>query len=233
MHIFYSPGISADHLFLDEEESWHAVKVLRLEENENIQIVNGKGVFYTAKIKKAHPKKCEVEILGQKHEAEKSYFIHIAIAPTKSMDRIEWFIEKSVEIGIDKITFLQTEHSERKNINLERAQKIAVTAIKQSLKATLPEISEITKIQQFLKECTEEQKFIAHLEEGKRKDLTAAIQKRKKYCILIGPEGDFSPEEIKTAKENGFIAVNLGTSRLRTETAGIVACHTTNLMNTI
>jgi 16S rRNA (uracil1498-N3)-methyltransferase len=231
MHIFYSPEIAQGHPFLNEEESRHAVKVLRLEAKDYIIVVDGKGSYYEAEIAKADAKKCELRILKEQKEYHRhDHFIHIAIAPTKNSDRMEWFTEKAVEIGVDKISFIRTSRSERKNINIERIEKIAISAMKQSLKAYLPEIGDLIPFEKFLTSVNEEQKFIAHLEED-RKELFGLSMKNKKYCILIGPEGDFSPDEINLAKENGFLAVSLGTSRLRTETAGMVACHILNLVN--
>jgi 16S rRNA (uracil1498-N3)-methyltransferase len=233
MHIFYSPHIDKNNFYLDEEESKHAVKVLRLKETETIIVVDGKGGFYEAEIAKADPKKCLLKLIQfTENYGKRNFFIHIAIAPTKNIDRIEWFVEKSVEIGVDKISFIQCQRSERKHINSERIEKIAVSAMKQSLKAYLPQIQKLTPLKDFLNSSLEEQRFIGHLEEGEKKDLQNAVQKGGKYCILIGPEGDFSPEEISLSKSKGFIPVNLGASRLRTETAGMVACHILNLVNT-
>lgn len=234
MHIFYSRHIDPNNFFLEEEESRHAIRVLRLREKEIIIIVDGKGGFYKAEILKADQKKCLLNVLEyESNYGKREHFIHIAIAPTKNIERMEWFVEKSVEIGIDKISFIQCQRSERKNINKERIEKIAVSAMKQSLKAYLPELTEIVAYKDFLNSTLEEQRFVGHLEEGEKKDLQVVAQKRGNYCILIGPEGDFTPEEIAQAKSKGFMPVRLGNSRLRTETAGIVACHTLNLVNSL
>jgi 16S rRNA (uracil1498-N3)-methyltransferase len=232
MHIFYSPDIDENDFSFIEEESRHAIKVLRLKERDLVIVVDGKGGFYKAEIIRADAKKCNLKILSsQKEYGKRNFYIHIAIAPTKNIDRIEWFVEKSVELGIDKISFIQCERSERKNINIERVSKIAVSAMKQSLKAYLPEITELLSFKDFIKSVPENQKYIAHLESGEKKELYKTAEKNEKYCVLIGPEGDFSPNEIKVAFEKGFIPVNLGTSRLRTETAGVSACHILNLIN--
>lgn len=232
MHIFYSAHIQENNFQLDEEESRHAVKVLRLKERDTISLVDGKGGFYLAEISQADPKKCTLKILqAQQNYGKKNYFIHLAIAPTKNMDRIEWMVEKCVEIGIDKISFIKCQRSERKNVNPERIEKIAVSAMKQSLKAYLPKIHDLISFKDFLNSELEDQRFIGHLEEGEKKDLQNAARKSGNYCILIGPEGDFSPEEIEQAKVKGFTPVNLGPSRLRTETAGMVSCHILNLVN--
>lgn len=232
MHIFYSPNIDENNFHLDEEESRHAVKVLRMREHEPVMVVDGKGGFYKAEISEADPKKCRLKILySEKEFGKRDFFIHIAIAPTKNIDRIEWFVEKSVEIGVDRISFVQCQRSERKHMNADRIEKIAVSAMKQSLKAYLPEISEMMPLKSFLKSNLEGLRFIGHLEEGEKKELQHAAIRKGDYCILIGPEGDFSPEEIALAKAAGFMPVSLGPGRLRTETAGMVACHILNLIN--
>lgn len=232
MHIFYSPNIGDDTFFLEEEESKHAVRVLRLKEKDKIIVVDGKGGFYQTEITKADPKKCALNILhSEKSYEKKDYFIHVAIAPTKNIERIEWFLEKSVEIGIDKISFIQCQRSERKTINIERLEKIAINAMKQSLKAYLPQLSEMISFKDFLNSKLEDHKYIGHLEEVEKKDLFKTAPKKGSYCVLIGPEGDFSAEEIEKAKSKEFIPVTLGNSRLRTETAGLVSCHTLNLIN--
>jgi 16S rRNA (uracil1498-N3)-methyltransferase len=171
-------------------------------------------------------------IVEEKQEYEKKdFYIHLIIAPTKNMDRMEWMLEKCVEIGIDEISFIQTRYSERKEIKTQRLEKIAIGAMKQSLKAYLPKINEMISWKDFLKkENSENFKMIAHLEEGNRKFIQPFAKPNSKYAVLIGPEGDFSPEEIKQAIEKGFQPVTLGNSRLRTETAGLVACHTLNII---
>ncbi|MEA5138137.1 16S rRNA (uracil(1498)-N(3))-methyltransferase [Arcicella rigui] len=232
MNIFYEPTIKQS-LKLNEEESRHAIKVLRLNVGEKLFVVDGKGGFYTCEVRIAHEKKCEVKIIQEEQNYELSnIYIHLIIAPTKNLDRIEWMVEKCVEIGIQEISFIQTRYSERKEIKTARIEKIAVGAMKQSLKAFLPKINEMITWKEFLKkEIAESQKMIAHLEEGERRLIQEVADKNGKYAILIGPEGDFTPEEIQQALEKGFKAVTLGKSRLRTETAGLVACHTLNLIN--
>jgi len=231
MNIFYEPQIK-QNLCLNEEESRHAVKVLRLSAGDLLYVVDGNGGFYTSKVKSTQSKKCELMIVEEKQEYEKKdFYIHLIIAPTKNMDRMEWMLEKCVEIGIDEISFIQTRYSERKEIKTQRLEKIAIGAMKQSLKAYLPKINEMISWKEFLKrEYSDSQKMMAHLEEGDRKLIQHFAQPKGKYAILIGPEGDFSPEEIKQAIEKGFQPVTLGNSRLRTETAGLVACHTLNII---
>lgn len=233
MHIFYC-ATAPEITVLDETESQHAIKVLRLAEGNEIEITNGKGGWYKATISKGHFKKCEFVITEtvQLSKANEAY-LHIAIAPTKNNDRIEWFIEKCVEIGIDEISFIQCNHSERKNLNLERATKVAVSAMKQSQKAYLPKINELISFKQFVgKEPNIGQKFIAYVstEPAENAHLFKAAEKNTAITILIGPEGDFSKTEIEMAFANKYVAVSLGESRLRTETAGVAACLALNLL---
>jgi 16S rRNA (uracil1498-N3)-methyltransferase len=232
MQLFYIPDITGDSVTLDETESKHAVKVLRMNEGERLQIVDGKGGFYEAEISDAHPKKCRLSILKvQKDFGKKNYRVHIAIAPTKNSVRFEWFLEKATEIGIDKITPLLTQHSERKAIKHDRLVKILVAAMKQSQKAYLPKLNELVSFSNFINNISENEKYIAHCYKGEKVHLKNTIQKGFNVLILIGPEGDFSPEEVELATQNGFTEISLGTSRLRTETAGVVACHIVNLAN--
>ncbi len=231
MQLFYCPNIPNSENFLDREESLHCAKVLRKSIGDVIDITDGKGKFYTAKLSEIHAKKCHFQILSERVETQKENAIHIAIAPTKSNDRIEWFVEKAVEIGIDKISFLQTFHSERKSINMDRIHKKAVSAMKQSVRATLPELASMENMAFFLKDTAEKwegQKFIAHLEGENTPQLKSLVKPMNDAIILIGPEGGFSEIEISQTKEYGFQVAKLGDHRLRTETAGIVACTLLN-----
>lgn len=232
MNIFYEPNIKQT-LCLNEDESRHAVKVLRFAAGDLLTVVDGKGGMYKCQIKTPNDKKCEIKIVEEtQNYGLRDYYIHLIIAPTKNLDRIEWMVEKCVEIGINEISFIQTRYSERKEIKTIRIEKIAVGAMKQSLKAFLPKINEMISWKEFLKkDYSETQKMIAHLEEGDRKLIQQIAQPKGKYAVLIGPEGDFSTEEINQALEKGFVPVTLGESRLRTETAGLVACHTLNIVN--
>ncbi len=232
MNIFYEPNIKQS-LLLNEDESRHAIKVLRLSVGSKLYIVDGKGGFYTCEVRVAHEKKCEVKIVEEIQNYERQdFYIHLIIAPTKNMDRIEWMVEKCVEMGIHEISFIQTRYSERKEIKTIRIEKIAVGAMKQSLKAFLPKINEMITWKAFLqKEVNESQKMIAHLEEGDRKLIQNLAIPKGNYAVLIGPEGDFTTEEISDALKKGFLPVTLGNSRLRTETAGLAACFTLNLIN--
>ncbi len=232
MQLFYVPNISGAEVTLDETESKHAIRVLRLQNGNQVEIIDGAGGFYKAQITDANPKKCRLKIVeSQKEFGKKDYHLHIAIAPTKNNDRYEWFLEKATEIGIDEITPLLTSHSERKTINPERLEKILVSAMKQSLKAYLPKLNDITNFRQLVTNNKTENRFIAYCDDIQKTHLKDLVTKAKDTLILIGPEGDFSPEEVQLAIENGFTVVSLGSSRLRTETAGIVACHIVNLAN--
>ena len=232
MHIFYTPDISGKTYTLDETESKHCVRVLRLEKGDEITLVDGKGGWFSAEIADPNPKRCVVNVIkSELNFGKREYQIHIAIAPTKNMDRIEWFLEKATEIGIDRVTPLLCRFSERKEVKLDRLEKVMISAMKQSLKAYLPQLDELTKFSDFIHQPFDGQKFIAHCEEQHRELLKNVLKPGENYLILIGPEGDFSPEEIELAINAGFLPVSLGNSRLRTETAGVVACHTFNLLN--
>ncbi|WP_026464116.1 16S rRNA (uracil(1498)-N(3))-methyltransferase [Adhaeribacter aquaticus] len=231
MHLFYTPQIANNTVLLTEEESKHALRVLRLQAGDEVQLVDGEGGYYKATISEANPKKCLLQIKEtQKDFGYRPYRVKVAVAPTKNIDRMEWFVEKATEIGIDEIYFLNCERSERKNINLDRLEKIVVSAMKQSLKAYKPVLHNMIPFKEFVKQPTADQLFIAHLEEHNQVALST-IKPDKSTCILIGPEGDFSPNEIELAYKQNIKPVTLGTSRLRTETAALVACHTVNLLH--
>lgn len=231
MHIFYTPDIQSVHE-LPEEEAAHALRVLRLQAGDEIMLTDGVGHFYHARISLAAHKRCLVDILEVEAQAPLwSGHLHIAMAPTKNMDRTEWFAEKATEIGLDELTFLNCRFSERKVIKTERIAKILVSAIKQSLKARLPRLNEMTDFKTFIAQPFEGQKFIAHCYKGEKPSLKDMVRKGENVLVLIGPEGDFSEEELRLAAEAGFIPISLGPSRLRTETAALVACHILNLKN--
>lgn len=231
MHVFYTPDIQT-RAELPEEEAAHAVRVLRLQAGDEVTLTDGKGNFYRAEISVASNKRCLVNILEtQPQEPLWQGHLHIAMAPTKNMDRTEWFAEKATEIGFDQLTFLNCRFSERKVIKTERIQKILVSAIKQSLKARLPLLNEMTDFNKFVRQPFNGQKFIAHCYEGEKPLLKDILKRGEDALVLIGPEGDFSEEEVKLAIEQGFQPISLGRSRLRTETAALVACHILNLQN--
>ena len=232
MQLFYVPNISGAEVVLNETESKHAIRVLRLQRGNPVQLIDGQGGIYQAKIADAHPKKCKLKITQTiKNFEKRNFHLHIAIAPTKNIDRFEWFLEKCTEIGIDEITPLLSEHSERKVIKPERMEKILVSAMKQSLKAYLPKLNGLTSFIDLIQNSTSSRKFIAHCNDGEKSHFKNQINVGEHVLLLIGPEGDFSPQEVLQAKENGFAETSLGNSRLRTETAGIVACHIVNLVN--
>lgn len=231
MHVFYTPDIQTS-AELPEEEAQHCTRVLRLTTGDEITLTDGKGNFYQAEISVATNKRCLVTIKETIYQAPLwPCHLHIAMAPTKNMDRNEWFAEKATEIGFDELSFLNCRFSERKVIKAERIEKILVSAIKQSLKARLPKLNEMTDFDSFISQDFKGQKFIAHCYEGEKPLLKDIIQKGEDTLVLIGPEGDFSEEEVNKAIKQGFIPISLGKSRLRTETAALVACHTMNLAN--
>ena len=229
--MFYTPHISTSP-FLPEEESQHAIKVLRLQAGDRIELIDGKGGYYKAEIVFPHHKRCEVQILEKQTEFQKRpHHLHIAIAPTKNIERLEWFAEKATEIGIDEITPVICRFSERKIIKHDRLEKILISAMKQSLKAWLPKLNEQCTFDEFLKRTDPGQRFIAHCHDEETKKLLSSLYiPQQNVTILIGPEGDFSPEEVEKALKTGFIPISLGESRLRTETAGVVACCMVNLL---
>ena len=227
MHRFYCPDI-ADTLTLGEEDSKHCVKVLRMAEGDTIEVVDGNGTLYTCHIAMAHPKRCAVEVVDSvKQLPHWGCRITLAIAPTKNLDRIEWLVEKCVEMGIDRIIPLRCHNSERTVLKTERLKKIMVSAMKQSLKATLPQLDEMTPIEQVIGQAGSGIRCIAYcdalLPREERLSLATAYKPGQDVTVLIGPEGDFSPEEVAMAREAGFVPVTLGESRLRTETAGLMA----------
>ncbi len=230
MHLFYHPEISTSKI-LPEDESRHCVKVLRLKQGDEITVIDGKGGWYTCKVVNPHHKKCGIEIIEERHEEKKPHYVHLAIAPTKNIDRTEWFVEKAIEMGVDEISFLLCDHSERKTLKMDRMERIAVSAMKQSLKASLPKLNELVSIKEFVQNCGNASKMIAHLEEGERHTIQNLDHSKADYCLLIGPEGDFSPNEISLAYENDFKPVTLGPSRLRTETAGVAGVLMLNLLH--
>jgi RNA methyltransferase, RsmE family len=230
MHVFYCPDIggnrySLNRYSLSENEARHCCGVLRLSVDDLIYLIDGKGGFYTAKIVGLSTKCCIVDIIDAKYNyEERNYKLHIAIAPTKNIDRFEWFLEKATEIGIDEITPIICEHSERQILKIERAEKIIIAAAKQSIKAFLPKINEAMSFKKFITQNFDCKKLIAHCDKGEKVLLQNSINSNENALILIGPEGDFSPTEIELARQNNFMEISLGSSRLRTETAGVHAC---------
>lgn len=231
MHVFYTPDIQTSNE-LPEEEAQHCTRVLRLNVGDEMTLTDGKGCFYKAAITAATNKRCLVAIKETLPQLPLwPCHLHIAMAPTKNMDRNEWFAEKATEIGFDELTFLNCRYSERKVIKNERIEKILVSAIKQSLKARLPKLNEMMDFDSFITQPFEGQRFIAHCYKGEKPLLKKVLKPGENALVLVGPEGDFSEEEVRKAIERGFIPISLGKSRLRTETAALVACHTMNLLN--
>jgi len=231
MNLFYSPNIESELYSLNEEESRHCSKVLRLHKGDIIFLTNGKGTLYKACIADDNQKKCIVHVTEIfENYKKRNYYLHIAIAPTKNIDRIEWFLEKATEIGIDEITPLICKHSERRNVNAERLNKIISSAMKQSLKAYHPLLNPEMKYNDFISKEFQLKKFICHYSE-ENKNFKDIYNRGNDALILIGPEGDFDDNEILKAKENNFIQINLGNNRYRTETAALMACHTIHLLN--
>jgi len=238
MNLFYIPDLivasDIDNWIIDlpKEEAKHAIKVLRLSVDDQVWLTNGKGVMVYAHIIALNKKQCIVKAdkLVQDY-GKRNYRIHIAVAPTKNIKRFEWFLEKATEIGIDEITPIISFHSERREIKAERENKVITAAMKQSLKAYHPVLNEAVSFKKFIERQTDEELFIAHLIDDKQLLLRDAVKAKKSILVLIGPEGDFSDEEIRLALSKNYRAVSLGNTRLRTETAALAACFTINMIN--
>lgn len=234
MNLFYTTTINDKLASLPEDEARHCLQALRHKVGDTIYITDGKGNLFEARIVEAGKKKCSAFLEKTMPAAiPRNHYLHLAIAPTKNITRLEWFLEKATEIGIDEITLLVSEHSERRKLRLDRLEKILVSAMKQSLKANLPRLNDRVGFQEFIRQPLEPgmEKYMAYLGPGVKGPLKDNYQAGRSVCILVGPEGGFSPAEAQAALSAGFIPVSLGPSRLRTETAGIVACHTINLLN--
>lgn len=227
MQLFYHPDIQPFSLLVtfSKEESRHLVRVLRKKQGDHIHITDGKGNLYLAEIINDHDKKCEAQILKSESITDpKGYRLHVAIAPTKSNDRFEWFLEKATEIGIDEITPISCDHSERRKVNLDRCNKVLLAAMKQSVKFRLPVINPLQEFDEFLKNTQAGVKLVAHCVDTEKQGLSNLVSGQSDIQVLIGPEGDFSTREIEAAEKSGFQNLHLGESRLRTETAGVVVC---------
>lgn len=234
MQLFYSTLIDEQYITLTEEESAHAIKVLRKQVGDRLNIIDGKGTLYSAEITECNKRACQLRIVSKISDyGTRPYKLHIAIAPTKSIDRYEWFLEKSTELGCDIFTPLECMHSERRIVKNERGAKIVIGAVKQSLKAAVPQVDSMTPFKKFMESDFEGyKKFIAHCDDSSEKRLLRdVVEKGDNVVILIGPEGDFSHEEVAMAKEKGFLEVSLGESRLRSETAGVFAATLVNIKN--
>ena len=233
MHLFYTPDIDAIEYFLNEEESKHCLKVLRLGVGDVVSLIDGRGGFYDAEIIEAGKRNVKLRVTHAQQEFQKrNHHLHIAIAPTKNIDRLEWFLEKATEIGIDEITPLLCERSERKIVKEDRLFKVITSAVKQSLQAYHPVLNPLTSMADFLKQQNDTFKMIAHCIDGApREYISEVIQPSGRYTILIGPEGDFSEKEVQHALQSGYKPLTLGNTRLRTETAALAACFEVNYLN--
>jgi len=233
MHLFYTPDLNANTYTLNEEESNHCNKVLRLKQGDKVNLIDGVGGLYTAEIAEATKRAVHLNIIDKQSEfGKRNHYLHIAIAPTKNIDRLEWFLEKATEIGIDEITPILCDRSERKVVKEERLEKVITSAVKQSLTAYHPKINAATALKDVIKQGEADDKLIAHcIREDERNSISEVIKPHQNYLILIGPEGDFTPKEIELALQSGFKPVTLGNTRLRTETAGLAACFEVNFLN--
>ena len=232
MNVFYLPDAQIGAISFPEEESKHIVKVLRMKEGDRFCVTDGNGSLYDAELIDAHPKRAMANLSNQRNGYDiRDFKVSIAIAPTKLNERTEWFLEKATEIGIDEVKLFSSYHSERRVANVDRFKKIVISAMKQSVKSKMPIVEDMVSFDKLVKQNYEGQKFIAWIDDNVKEQLCDLYKKGENALILIGPEGDFSKEEVALAKEYGFIPVSLGEARLRTETAAVVACHTIQLIN--
>jgi 16S rRNA (uracil1498-N3)-methyltransferase len=233
MHIFYTPDLSSDTFTLNEEESRHCSKVLRLGLGDVVHLIDGRGGLFEAEISAISKKNVQLKVVRKQSEfGKRNHHLHIAIAPTKNIDRLEWFLEKATEIGIDEITPLICDRSERKIVKEERLDKVITSAVKQSLTAYHPLLNQATTFSDLMKREFVGERLIAHcIDDSAKQFISDMVSKYQSYLVLIGPEGDFTPAELNAALQNGFKPVTLGTTRLRTETAALAACFEVNYIN--
>ena len=234
MQLFYNPSIDKNthEITFDKIESRHVIKVLRKKEGDHIYLTNGKGDLFHCKISIANDKKCLISVVNiEQKKQHRKYYLHLAIAPTKNNDRLEWFLEKATEIGIDEITPIICDNSERKFIKLERLKKIIISAMKQSLKFHLPKLNEVVTLSEFVKHNQTQGKYIAHCVENEKQLMKDVLLPQESSTILIGPEGDFSFSEIEKSLQKGYTPITLGEARLRTETAALVSVMNVSFIN--
>lgn len=233
MQLFYNPNINetTEYFSFDKEESKHIIKVLRKKDTDILFVTNGLGFLFKTEITLASDSKCTVQIISFEKKEESKFKLHLAVAPTKMNDRFEWFLEKATEIGIHEITPIICDRSERKVINAERFDKIILSAMKQSNELFFPKLNNAVTFKEFIKQQNKGLQLIAHCEETDKKTLKSVLKPNENVTLLIGPEGDFSEKEIALALENNYIPVSLGNTRLRTETAAVVACHSVVFFN--
>jgi 16S rRNA (uracil1498-N3)-methyltransferase len=233
MQIFYAPDITGDLYLLDENESRHCIKALRMGKGSPVKLIDGKGNLFEGIIRDPDPRRCSITVTGSFPDFERrDYRLHIAISPLKNPDRFEWFIEKSVEIGVDIITPIICHNTEKTRIKEERINNLIISAMKQSLKASRTILNPVSSFRDFISNQTTAIRMIAHCNSAvERKKISEILSANEDTLILIGPEGDFSEEEIRQAIDNKYFSVHLGSSRLRTETAGVAACHSVYFIN--
>ncbi len=233
MQLFYTPDLQGNMHRLNEEESRHCIKVLRMQVGQTVYLSNGNGTLCKAELADTNPKGCMLQVVETFIDYNKrNYWLHIAIAPTKNIDRFEWFLEKATEIGVDEITPLICARSERKTVNADRLERVVVAAMKQSIKAFKPIIHPQISYDLFVKSQSHiSKKYISHCQEGYKQNLKELLAPNSESLVLIGPEGDFTPEEAGLAAAAGFVPVSLGQERLRTETAGVMVCSAYSFIN--
>jgi 16S rRNA (uracil1498-N3)-methyltransferase len=233
MQLFFQENISGTNFELDSQESKHLIKVLRKSVGDVVHVTNGKGLLVTCKIEELQLKKTKLSILDKKLQARDDYYIHLAVAPTKSQDRMEWMVEKITEIGVHEISFLNTENTERRYLKIDRLEKKIISACKQSLKIWKPKINQAREFTDIIADpaFSPYQKFIAYVDHENQSSLMGQTAVGSSYLVLIGPEGDFTRQEIRQSADQNFMPCSLGKNRLRTETAGLVAVHILNLKN--
>ncbi|MEN9981336.1 MAG: hypothetical protein RL542_1123 [Bacteroidota bacterium] len=233
MQLFYNSTINetTESFTFDREESKHIIKVLRKKDGDILFVTNGLGYLFKTEITLASDSKCTVQMVSFEKSAPSNFKLHLAVAPTKMNDRYEWFLEKATEIGIQEITPIICDHSERKVTNTDRFEKIILSAMKQSNELYLPKLNPAISFKEFIKQQNEGLRLIAHCEETDKKTLKSVVHPNTNITVLIGPEGDFSEKEIALALEQKYIPVSLGNTRLRTETAAVVACHSVVFVN--
>lgn len=234
MQVFYTPDIANDTYTLNEEESKHCSRVLRLNVGDVVHLIDGVGGLYEAELINANKKNVQLRVVNKQSDfGKRNHYLHIAIAPTKNIDRLEWFLEKATEIGIDEITPIICDRSERKIVKEDRLEKVVTAAVKQSLTAYHPKVNQAITFSQFLAKQSDGNKLIAHCMDGDKSYINQLINPTESCLLLIGPEGDFSPAELEIALQNGYKPVTLGNTRLRTETAALAGCFEVNFLNRI
>ena len=234
MQLFYSEKRAGQIIYLEDQEARHCSQVLRKQIGDTIMVTDGLGNLFTTELTYMHKKRCELLIKNTETKNPHQPYLHMAVVPTKNIDRVEWFLEKATELGVNEISLVLSEHSERKKIRLDRLQKILIVAMKQSLNTHLPQLNDLLPFKSWIEKCQDEegtQKFIPHCYEGEKRNLKTAYVPGSKAIVLIGPEGDFSASEVELALQQGFIPITLGENRLRTETAAISVCAFLNWMN--